>query len=296
MVDGSFRENLFGAEYFLNQDFPTDEYEVIWVEFYEHANEQLPKSDRLQTICLSHPQDEVYHPSRCFNAGIKAASGEVVVIPDADQIVEPNYLSIVWKLHEEHPKSAIYGYRFDEIEDGVLENNSFEELKNKCILKNIKNFGGCLSVRKKYLEEINGYDEHPAFATGFHANGTDVNQRLKNLGLGTIWSKDLILYHPWHPFTLANFHVQTQYHIQLKVINWKAKRFITQTFNGIDDSKNIKLPFPFTDEELQKIEEDATPKPPRTGLRAGFVVAFPEFARWILKLIGKNVEKYQQPS
>ena len=41
MIDGNFRENLFGADYFTRQDFPEDQYEVLWVDYYEKANPLL---------------------------------------------------------------------------------------------------------------------------------------------------------------------------------------------------------------------------------------------------------------
>jgi hypothetical protein len=155
------------------------------------------------------------------------------------------------------------------------------------VLKNLQNFGGCLSVRKKYLLEINGYDEHFAFSTGFHANGTDINQRLKNLGLGTIWDKKLKLYHPWHPYTLASFQEMTQYNIQLKVIDWKAKRFETQTFLGIDSSKNITEAFPFSVEELNAIQAVSKPSIPKTGFKAGIIVMFPKLTQALIRLKNK---------
>lgn len=287
MIDGSFREHIYGAEYFLGQDFPEGEFEVIWVEYYESANPDLPAGDRLKVICLGHDPSESYHASKCFNAGIQAAMGEVLVIPDADQIVEPDFLSTVWLLHTENPNCAVYGYRFDEEEEGTLDSTEIHELKEKCILKNPRNFGGCLTVRKKFIELINGYDEHPAFSNGFHANGYDVNQRLKNLGVGIIWSPELRLYHPWHPFTLARMHQQTHYYIQLEVIEWKAKRLETRTFKGLDPKRDIDVPFPFSDGELREIEASRTPRPPATGIKAGLAVMFPGLVKGLNKLRGR---------
>lgn len=235
MVDGEFRENTYGAEFFSQQDFPEAEYEVFWVEYYQKVPENVKKHNKVTVITLDHPKTKEYHSSYCFNAGIKAASGELIVIPDADQIVAPNFLSQLWQLHEKNEDLVVYPYRYDEVEDNKLQNISFQELNNKCMLRNPLNYGGCLSVRKKWLLKINGYEQHDFFSTGFHANGLDVYTRFKNLGLAIMWAPHIKLYHPWHPFTLAD---AAQYNVQKKVIDWRFKKLQYLAFNGIEPAKN----------------------------------------------------------
>ena len=41
MVDGSFRENLFTIKYWARQNFAREEYELIWVEYYDKVNHEL---------------------------------------------------------------------------------------------------------------------------------------------------------------------------------------------------------------------------------------------------------------
>jgi len=237
MVDGSFRENTFGTEYFAKQSFPKDQYEISWIEFYNTPNKNVLKQTDIRVITLN--KTGVYHSSYCFNRGINEAKGEVLVIPDADQIVPSDFLEHVWKKHQEYDKLVVYGYRYDERHERALASFDFDELEQKCVLKNPINYGGCLTIRKQWLLEINGYEQHPIFGTGFHANGLDIYTRFKNYGLSITWDPDLKIYHPWHPYTLIG---AGQYTTQKKIIDWRALNQQWSAFQGIDPEKNICPP------------------------------------------------------
>ena len=197
MIDGQFREHTYGAEYFSRQDFPEGEFEVIWVEFYSTVPDAVRAQTTVKVITLDNPDDKTYHASYCFNAGIAAATGELIVIPDADQIVKPDFLGKLYAIHSAYDRLVVYAYRYDEVEQGHLNSLDFEELEEKCVLKNPLNYGGCMSVRKKWLIEINGYEQHKMMETGFHANGLDLYTRFKNYGLAIMWATDTKLFHPW---------------------------------------------------------------------------------------------------
>ena len=235
MIDGSFRENVFGADYFLNQDFDKNEFEVIWVEFYLKASEKLPQHNNLRVITLNNSEDKEYHSSFCFNEGIKQAQGELILIPDADQIVAPDFLSKIWSYHKANECLVGYVYRYDEISRGSLATYDIQELERKCVLKNTSNYGGCLSVRKKWLMEINGYEQNIIFKSGFHANGLDIYTRFKNLGMPIKWFTDLKLYHPWHPSTRT---AAPQYEIQRRIINWRSRTLQYMAIEGIEPEQN----------------------------------------------------------
>ena len=254
MIDGGFRENVHSAKYFSNQDFSSGEYEVIWVEFYDKANQQVANLDNVKVIELK--KSGTYHSSYCFNAGIVAAKGEIVVLPDADQIVDRDFLQRVYEQHSVIKNLVCYGFRYDEVEKGLLDGHSIEELKEKCVLKNPSNYGGCLTVRKNILLEINGYEQHDVFETGFHANGLDLYTRFKNMGLPIMWDKELILYHPWHDFTLAN---ATEYNLQKKIINWRALNLQYMALKGIDESKDAYSELKEQVDALLNSKQGATP-------------------------------------
>jgi hypothetical protein len=235
MIDGQFREHTYGAEYFSRQDFPENEFEVIWVEFYSKVPEHVRAQKNVKIVTLNNPENKMYHSSYCFNRGIIEAKGELIVIPDADQLVKPDFLSKLYAIHSAYDRLVAYCYRYDEAEKDVLRSLDFAELEKKCILKNPMNYGGCLSVRKKWLLEINGYEQHKIFESGFHANGMDMYTRFKNYGLAIMWVNELKLFHPWHDNTLAP---ADQYYIQKDLIDWKFKNKEYLAIDGIDQSKN----------------------------------------------------------
>jgi hypothetical protein len=237
MVDGGFRERIFGAEYFSNQDFAEGEYEMIWVDYYDRLHPGLAALPKVRTITLDRSGE--YHSSYCFNYGIAESRGEVIVIPDADQIVQSDFLSRVWELHRRYDRLAVYGYRYDEPEAGALRTLAFKDLERTCVMKMPTNFGACLTVRRQWLLEINGYEQHEIFASGFHANGKDIAIRFKNLGLAIQWEPGLRLYHPFHPMTATH---SAAYEQQLKVIEWRRRTLQYTAFSGIDEQRNVPPP------------------------------------------------------
>lgn len=252
MIDGGFRENTFGAEYFTKQDFPENDYEVIWIEYCGQPNPDVMKNSKVNVVTLN--RKGVYHSSYCFNRGIIESKGEIIVIPDADQIVKPDFLSRIWSLHAEYDKLVIYGYRYDEVEKGALKSFGFDELEKKCVMKNPTNYGGCLTVRKKWLLKVNGYEQHPIFQTGYHANGLDMYTRFKNIGLAIQHEPSLKLYHPWHFLTLTT---DMRYLAQKKLIDWRKTYMQWQAFDGIDPSINFTPPDHINrllEQEIKKLE------------------------------------------
>ncbi len=253
MVDGGFRENVFGAQYFSQQDFPHEQYEVIWVDYYNTINKEVELNSRVRSITLN--KTGIYHSSYCFNRGISDARGEVVVIVDGDQIVPPDFLQRVWECHKYLDKLVVYGYRYDEIRNGSLQSFDLQELKTKCVLKNAFNYGSCLTVRKKWLIEMNGYELHQIFQSGFHANGLYMYSRFKNMGMAIQWEPSLRLYHPWHPHTLAT---AWEYNPQHKIIQWVQDNLYWKAISGIDSSKNIQPPTglqSILDQEMLRLNE-----------------------------------------
>ena len=250
MVDGSFRESFHSVDFFGKQTLPSDDYELLWVEYYDRVSPALEQKvsqyPNFRIITLK--RDGLYHSSYCFNAGICAGRGELIVIPDADVVVEEHFLETVWQDHQANDKLVMYIHRYDEPEENHFNEVRIEHLRNVCVLTNPSNYGGCLSVRKKWLLKINGYEQHPLFGSGDHANGMDVYTRLKNLGLQVKWHPGLKLYHPWHPFTLR---FALAYKIQQAIIDYRAVKLAAVPFQGIDSALNSEIP----QELIEKVED-----------------------------------------
>jgi hypothetical protein len=245
MVDGGFRENIFGAEYFSKQAFPENEYEVIWVDYYNKPHRDLKKFPKVKIVTLN--KNGEYHSSYCFNRGIQEAKGEVLVIPDADVIVEKDFLSTVWQEHQKCEDLVMYIYRYNEPKEKHKLKIDTEHLKKVSLLTNPTNFGGCLTVRKKWLLHINGYDQHEVFSSGFHANGADIAARLKALGLHIMWHPELKLYHPYHRYYSES---TLNYKMQHIVIDYRRKALHYLPFSGIEENRNLTMP----DSLREKIE------------------------------------------
>lgn len=241
MVDGGFRESYHAIDFFCQQSLPAEDYELIWVEYYDTVNPalaaQIAKYPNARVITLN--RSGVYHSSYCFNAGIAASRAELILIPDADLVVEPDMLQAVWEMHQTDERLVMYLFRYEELEAQRQAAITLEHLQDVCVMKSPSNFGACLTVRKKWLTAINGYEQHPVFGTGFHANGQDVNTRFKNLGLPIMWHPHIKLYHPWHPFTKA---ADDAYNRQLVVIRYRAVNLLTHAFEGLDPAHAQAMP------------------------------------------------------
>jgi len=250
MIDGGFREHFHTIRFLSKQTLPISNYEIIWVEYYRKVADELSACDGVMTIKLDNPPNKEYHSSYCFNAGIEASKGEIIVIPDADIAMEKSFLTSIIKEHEACEKLAMYHYRLDEPKEkhNKVHSYTLDHLRKNAQLNNATNYGGCLSVRKKWLLEINGYDQDPEFSSGFHANGLDVYTRLKNLGLHVSWNPDEFIYHPWHPSTLAQ---SDKYQRQHSIINKRQLNLSYLPNYGLNPDKN-KANKDTTDDKILK--------------------------------------------
>ena len=274
MVDGGFREQIDGAKYFSDQDFPENRFEVFWIEYFDKAHPELAGYPSVRTITLG--RTGTYHSSHCFNRGILEASGEILVIPDADVMVERSFLSTVYEEHRGDPELVLYFHRLCQSRDAHKAlDRTLDTVKATSAIRlyGIENHGGCLSVRKKWLLEIDGYETHEAFAGGNHANGKDVYTRLKNLGLRIKWHPRRFLYHPWHPGTSGEGHDRKRLTWQKSLIQYKGIHLMTTAFEGIKgkcDPKFSPPPPPFGYPEDIQAEEHNDKASPKKNARHRF--------------------------
>lgn len=241
MVDGSFRERFHLLDFLADQTLPTDDYEVIWVEYYGAVKPALAAKVEAcpNSRVITLDKEGTYHSSYCFNAGIQAARGELILIPDADIAVERSFLETVLQEHLADEKLVMYLHRVDEPEPSTQDAVELDHLRRTCRFRHPSNYGACLTVRKKWLLEINGYEQHPVFGTGLHANGLDVYTRFKNLGMHVMWHPKLPIYHPWHPMTKA---WDVSYRLQKLVISHRAVTRDALAYEGIDAERNRPMP------------------------------------------------------
>ncbi len=258
MVDGSFRESFHSIDFFADQSLPPHDYELIWVEYYDKVHPELAakiaQHPNFRYITLN--RDGLYHSSYCFNRGILESRAELLVIPDADVVVEPDFLEQVWQSHQSNDRLAMYLYRYNEEKNDHQDKVDLDHLRQVCQQMNPQNYGGCLTVRKTWLLEINGYEQHPIFETAFHANGYDIYSRLKALGLHVMWHPTVKMYHPWHPNTS---HPSPHYELQQVITGYRARKLITLACEGLDSGRNAALPPDLLQEIEAKRNEQKTP-------------------------------------
>jgi glycosyltransferase involved in cell wall biosynthesis len=199
MNDAGFREKVHGARGFSNQTFPDDRYEIIYVDYYNKPHPNLAEYPKVKVMCLN--ESPPLKNAKVYNAGLLAARGELVIVPDADCIVMPNFIWELWKEHQKKEVLAMYCHRYNEVKPGTLKNLSLEELERVCVKSNKLNFGACLSIRKKWLMAIGGWDEMEEQWTDIHCINRDLAIRIGSYGIPIEWNSNLKLYHPWHPQT-----------------------------------------------------------------------------------------------
>lgn len=251
LVDGSYRPHFAVIDSLKRQTFAADDFEVLWVEYYDEVKQELidkmKNRKNFQVITLN--ENRIYHSSYCFNRGIMAAQGELLVIPDADVVIEESFLETIWSEHQTNERLVMYIFRMDEPkrQENLPFSLDLESLRGKCKLVNPSNYGGCLTVRKKWFLKINGYEQDEVFRTGGdHANGLDVYTRFKNLGMHIMWHPELRLYHPWHPHSPGHINA---YRPQVVFANHRAKNLDILTYKGIDPLLDRELP-PLLHEQL----------------------------------------------
>ena len=241
MVDGSFRERFHAVGALARQTLADDAHELIWVEYFDAIRPDLQADlEKHPNSCtLKLGRGGIYHSSYCFNAGIMAATGDLVVIPDADVVVEEDFLQRILALHDNHEKLVTYCYRFNEPYEQRQEVISLDHLRGVCELTHPSNWGGCVAARKQWFVDVNGYEQHASFESGDHSNDFDMYTRFKNLGLHVCWPSEPVLYHPWHPGTLR---YTFSHKLQEIVTRHRASQRTVLPYCGIDADLDREMP------------------------------------------------------
>ena len=227
LLDWSCRESFHIFHYLNQQNIPRDNYEIIWIEYYNRRSPEIrkgledcarqskpPMLD--QWIVMDMPEALYYHKHLMYNIGIVLSKGEIVTICDSDAMVRPTFVETIIKLFEEDPNIALH---MDEVRNNdqrfhPFDYPSFDEVEGEGAI-NFKNgtttglidteeplhtlnYGACLCARRDDLIAIGGSDEHLDFL-GHVCGPYELTFRLKNFGKREFWHPSELLYHVWHP-------------------------------------------------------------------------------------------------
>lgn len=138
------------------------------------------------------------------NAGIAAATGDVVVLVDADQIVPPGFL----RAHAEHHRDAgdvvVIGARGNAVRTAegfvpATDRDDREPVFDR-FSANLNNMASCwhylyscnVSVRREHLLAVGCFDE--AYR-GWGLEDTDLGYRLRRHGLNFVYDRGIVLHH-----------------------------------------------------------------------------------------------------
>jgi glycosyl transferase family 2 len=226
LLDWGVRESFHSLKYLNWQSVDREQYELIWIEFYERRPKALheavaeaekagkPLVDKL--IVMNHPRNFIFHKHRMYNLGVVVAEGEICVICDSDAMFTPNFIQRIITAFEEDPHGVIhldevrsidrsfYPFNFptfDEFLASQCQNwtgRTTKGLDNSRDILHEANYGACLAARREDIIGIGGSDEHLDYL-GYICGPYDLTFRLANAGGTERWLTDEYLYHTWHP-------------------------------------------------------------------------------------------------
>jgi len=221
----------------FNQNYPKDKYEIIVVD--DGSNDNTKEMIRsLKPTCnlkyFYYPRESAYvfgeaknrvGPAR--NIGIENARGEIVVFVDSDMILHPDCIKEHAKIHENHDKVVVIGYRyllfknnpknwFELLLKGksnlMMTDDARELTYLKCNddLSKLSNawselYSNNASVKKSQLVDVGMFDKNMTNKLwGFE--DYELGYRLQKNGFKFIINRKAIGYHQYHPPEYLNSH------------------------------------------------------------------------------------------
>jgi hypothetical protein len=204
LLDWGCRERFTTLDWLLQQDVPKDQYELIWVEVYDHVVDEVMKKADVVIICN---QQGIYHKHIGYNAGLLHARGELICVCDSDAVFPPDFVRSVFRsfkiedggsavplvlMHYEWRTSLLYP-------DGLTDTATLKDRARWRWWPLIVNEGACMTVRRADAIRFGGFDEHPSYR-GYLCGPYDLGWRLINAGWPEVWHDEAVaLWHFAHP-------------------------------------------------------------------------------------------------
>ena len=227
LLDWSCRESFHMLDYLAEQTVPRNEYEILWLEYYDRQPAELMQ--RIETALadgrpspvdthalLEMPRTAYYHKHLLYNAGLMLAAGEIVCFCDSDTMVSPTFVESILRefeadpdivLHHDevrHPSRDFHPFRYPTFEDvrgpgsTTIVNRRTLGLWDEVDPLHTRNYGACVSAKRADLIAIGGADMHLDYL-GHVCGPYSMTFRLVNAGKREVWHRHEFLYHTWHP-------------------------------------------------------------------------------------------------
>lgn len=227
LLDWSVRESLHTLDYLAQQDVDRDEYEIVWIEYFNRESDDLKERISIAEsvdepspvdtwIVMEMPGDVCHHKHLMYNVGILAARGELVCFCDSDAMFRPGFVSSIFDafdrdseivLHHDQVRNhltRLYPFQFPAYEQvtgyGCSQwvNGKPMGLWDEDDPLHTRNYGSSMTARRDDLIAIGGADMHLDYL-GHVCGPYEMTFRLANYGRREVWDRNEFLYHTWHP-------------------------------------------------------------------------------------------------
>lgn len=233
LLDWGCRESFHTLEYLNHLVTPRDNYEVIWVEYYDRQPSEIVSTiERYEShglpspidtwIIMDKPKGEVFRKHVMNNLGLLHSRGEIVAFMDSDAITSTTFVETLLLEFNDDPDVILY---IEEIRTGDKRFYPFAYPNYKEIIpfasnlangvplgmRNFRcglledpslihwrNYGACFAARCDDLLKVGGWDEHDDY-TGYIAGPYEMSMRLEWAGKRERWSFRELLWHVPHP-------------------------------------------------------------------------------------------------
>lgn len=227
LLDWSVRESYHVLDYLNKQTVPREQYELIWIEYYDKRPKEietrleecavaakLPVLDTWVVMNMLH--NVYYHKHLMYNIGIVISKGRIVTFMDSDAVVRRTFVESIIKSFEKDSNIVLhmdqvrnmnkkfYPFNYPSIDKVTKEgrvnlvNGKPRGLVDRSDPLHLPNYGSCMSAIRDDLISIGGADEHIDYL-GHICGPYEMTFRLVNAGKKEKWHPDEWLYHTWHP-------------------------------------------------------------------------------------------------
>jgi len=213
LLDWHVRESFHVLEYLNQQSITRDQYEIIWIEYYERKWWHHPKYAPDQYVTMNRPRAETYHKHKMYNLGLQMALGDIVCILDSDAVLTCNFVreiisstrpGVVLHLDEvRNHNKAYYPFCYPTTDQLKAKPSNWTGFTTRGMestedMIHRRNYGACMAAWKTDLIRIGGADEHEDYR-GYICGPYDMTFRLRNAGVKEVWHPGEFVYHAWHP-------------------------------------------------------------------------------------------------
>src|SRR5215203_2856759 len=117
LLDWSVRESFHSLHYLNQQTVPREDYELIWLEFYNRKPLKLQEMMFRhgtqaalldQWMVAGYSNETIFNKHRLYNLGLLVAQGQYCVICDSDAIFTPNFVAKLLDGFAETPRGVLH--------------------------------------------------------------------------------------------------------------------------------------------------------------------------------------------